>query len=778
MNSLIIVESPAKAKTINKILGKEFSVKASVGHVKDLPQKEIGVDVEKEFEPRYVVIPGKEKIIRELKKASAEADIVFLAPDPDREGEAIAWHIATEINSKKAKTKDGKIYRIIFNEITERAVKEAIKNPKTIDMNKVEAQQARRILDRLVGYGLSPLLWRKVRRGLSAGRVQSVAVKLVVDKEREIEAFKSEEYWSINAEFEGSAPPPFRARLARMKKEGDEPEKAGNGKFLIRDDVTAGRVLEDLRDKEFILRGIEKKQRKRMPYPPFITSTLQQEAVRKLRFPTKKTMMIAQQLYEGIELGEEGSVGLITYMRTDSHRIAPEAQQWAREFITMAYGKEYVPEKPPFYKSKATAQEAHEAIRPTYPQRSPASIKRFLSKDQISLYSLIWNRFIASQMSPAQLEQTSFAITSSGRDGIPAGYELRAAGTTVRFEGFTVLYTEGRDDIEEENGMILPPLKEGEKLVLKDVVSKQHFTQPPPRYTEATLVKALEEKAIGRPSTYAAILSTIQDRKYVQKTDGKFSPTELGILVNDYLVEKFSDLMDVGFTAKMEDELDRIEDGRMKWVKVVNDFYGPFGAHLDEAIKTTGKVKPEDIPTEEVCEKCGSPMVIRWGRHGRFLACSGFPKCRNARPIQGEEQPERREEQIVKTDEKCEKCGSEMVIKSGRFGKFLACSRYPECKTTRPLATGIKCPLDGGDVVERRSKKGKQFWSCSNYPECRFASWYKPVPKNCPGCGAAFLLEKRDRNGNVIIFCQNKECGYKVTERAGEEETELVTTSS
>jgi DNA topoisomerase-1 len=779
MNNLLIVESPAKAKTIHKILGKEFTVKASIGHVKDLPGKELGVDVENNFKPHYVVIPGKEKIIKELKKASKEADKVYLAPDPDREGEAIAWHIAYEISDKKSRGLNDRIYRIVFNEITERAVQEAIKNPEKIDMKKVEAQQARRILDRLVGYGLSPLLWRKVRRGLSAGRVQSVAVKLVVDREREIETFKSEEYWSISAEFGGSKSPRFWARLHKINQQSEAVNK-----FFIPNSETAYAIVDDLKDKEFILSKIDRKQRKRMPHPPFITSTLQQEAARKLRFPAKKTMAIAQQLYEGLDLGEEGAVGLITYMRTDSHRVAREAQEWARDLIEKVYGKNYIPEKPPFYKSKASAQEAHEAIRPTYPDKRPEAIRQFLSKEQYALYTLIWNRFISSQMSPAQLEQTIFSIdagykmqdtniNNSSPVSLHSSFaEFRASGTIVRFDGFMALYTEGKDEIEEENGLTLPALKEGEILTLIDLQPKQHFTQPPPRYTEATLVKALEEKGIGRPSTYATILSTIQDRKYVQRTDGKFSPTELGSVVNDYLVERFPELIDVSFTARMEDELDRVEDGKMKWVKVINNFFRPFKSDLSEAVKTTEKVKPKDIPTETLCEKCGLPMVIRWGRHGRFLACSGFPKCKNTKPLpDSPEQKAQNAEQITQqTEEKCEKCGSPMVIKSGRYGKFLACSRYPDCKNTKPLSTGIKCPKDGGDIVERRSKKGKPFWSCSNFPKCKFASWYKPVPKKCPKCGADFLFEKHSKVGDIILFCHKKECGYKEIVKASEEE--------
>jgi DNA topoisomerase I len=742
MKSLVIVESPAKAKTISKILGKDFTVKASVGHIRDLPVKEMGIDIENSFTPNYIVIPGKEKVIKELKKASREAEEIYIAPDPDREGEAIAWHIADEVKGKSKK-----IYRIKFNEITKSAVLESMKHPGQIDMQKVDAQQARRVLDRLVGYELSPLLWRKVRRGLSAGRVQSVAVRLVVEREREVEAFKQEEYWSINAEFEGSKKPQFWAKLFKYNDE----------KIDIKDADGAKAVLEHLKGSSYSLSKIDRKKRRRMPSPPFITSTLQQEASRKLRFTAKKAMMVAQQLYEGIELGEEGSVGLITYMRTDSNRIAAEAQQAAREFIEKTYGKDYVPDKPPVYKSKASAQEGHEAIRPTYLTNSPETIKQYLSKEQNSLYKLIWNRFIASQMSPAEIEQTTFEISCDTAE-CKGDSAFRASGSVVKFQGFMVLYTEGTDDILDENEALLPSLVEGEPLELLQIEPKQHFTQPPPRYTEATLVKTLEEKGIGRPSTYAAILSTIQDRKYVQKTDGKFAPTELGIVVNDLLVERFAELMDIGFTASMEENLDHIEDGKKKWVKVVKDFYGPFHEKLTEALAIKGKVKPEDIATETACEKCGKPMVIRWGRHGRFMACTGFPECKNAKPLEGEgQQPVA----VVETDEKCPKCDAPMVLKSGRFGKFLACSKYPDCKTTKPLVTGVKCPEDSGDIVERRSKRGKSFWSCSNYPKCKFATWYKPVPRNCPKCGAAFMVEKWDKAGNVSISCLNKECNHK-----------------
>ncbi len=749
-SSLVIVESPAKAKTINKILGKGFTVKASVGHVRDLPAKKLGVDVENGFIPEYGIIPGKEKIIKELKKAARSADRVYLAPDPDREGEAIAFHVAAEIAGKSQEN----VFRVAFNEITAKAVKEAMEHPGKIDMDKVEAQQARRVLDRLVGYNLSPLLWKKVRRGLSAGRVQSVAVRLVVEREREIEAFNQEEYWSIAARLEGPAKPEFEARLYKY---GDDlliRRDAREGKrFLVTSRADAEKAAEDLRTGRFTLSGVEKKLRKRSPAPPFITSTLQQEAARKLGFTAKRTMVIAQQLYEGVELGPEGSVGLITYMRTDSVRVAAEAQSWAAKLIGKSFGKEYAPAKPPTYKSKASAQEAHEAVRPTLAEKSPEAVKGFLSRDQLRLYGLIWNRFVASQMKPAELEQTAFEIHCSSLT--PA--VLRASGNVMKFQGFMALYTETMEDMEEENGGILPPLKEGDGLELRELTPRQHFTQPPPRYTEASLVKTLEEKGIGRPSTYAAIMSTVVDRKYVQKEQGRFSPTELGQVVNDYLVEKFPELLDAGFTAKMEDTLDSIEAGKAKSVTVLGEFYAPFKKVLTEAEQAQGKVKPEDIATDEVCEKCGKPMVIRWGKHGRFMACSGYPECKNTRPVEGEkpavpDQP---------TGESCPKCGEPMLIKAGRFGKFMACSGYPECKMTKPIPTGVKCPEDGGDIIERRTRKGKPFWSCANYPKCKFAMWQRPVPGKCPGCGADFIVITKDRSGKLYKSCHKKECGYK-----------------
>jgi DNA topoisomerase-1 len=747
MKSLLIVESPAKVRTLTKFLGKEFSIKASVGHVKDLPRKELGVDTEKGFLLKYVVIEGKEKVLKDLKRAAKKADRIYLAPDPDREGEAIAWHIAEELNGDS-----DRILRVEFNEITERAVTEAIKNPRKIDTNLFDSQQARRVLDRLVGYNLSPLLWRKVRRGLSAGRVQSVALRLVVDRAREIESFKKEEYWSITATLEGSEPPRFEAKLVLID----------GKKVEIKNESRATDIIGDISGDRYSVTKVEKKKRRRSPAPPFITSTLQQEASRKLKFAAKKTMIVAQQLYEGLEIGSEGSVGLITYMRTDSVRISSEAQREARDFIKKEYGNDFIPQKPPVYKSKKSAQEAHEAIRPTSVSRRPEEIRDYLTRDQYRLYTLIWKRFFASQMSVAVLEQTSVDIAApSDKSGNSEKYIFRATGSVLLFPGFMALYTESVDDADTAKESLLPSLSQGDVLRSVSVLPKQHFTQPPPKFTEASLVKELEARGIGRPSTYATILSTIQDRKYVEKSEGRFSPTELGIVVNDLLVGNFSDVMDYRFTAKMENNLDMIEEGKFKWVDIVMDFYKPFSHDLNEAMESLGRVKPEDIPTERVCDKCGKPMVIKWGRHGRFMACSGFPDCRNTMPLEGQTSSGKgAEAEEQHTDQKCDKCGSAMVLKSGRFGKFLACSRYPECKTTKALGIGIKCPEDGGELVERRTKKGKLFFSCGNYPKCKFATWYRPVSKKCPGCGATIMAEKRTKKEEVLI-CLNKECGHK-----------------
>jgi len=741
---LIIVESPAKARTITKYLGKAYNVMASVGHVRDLPASKLGVDIENNFTPQYITIKGKGKILTEIKKAAGSASKIFLGPDPDREGEAIAWHIAEELTGK-----DDNIFRVLFHEITEKAIKEALHNPGRIDTNKVNAQQARRILDRIVGYKLSPLLWEKVRRGLSAGRVQSVAVRLICDLEKEILQFVSEEYWSLTATVEGKVPPPFKIRLIKYRGED----------IKIPDQQEAERIKGVLSGSEYIVKTIEKKERKKNPQPPFTTSKLQQEAARKLRFTAKKTMMIAQKLYEGIEIGSEGPVGLITYMRTDSVRISADAQSEARKFIKDSIGSEYIPAKGIAYKNKKGIQDAHEAIRPTSVFRSPDEIKEYVDKDSFNLYRLIWNRFVACQMSPAILDTTTIDIQAGE-------YLLRATGSVIKFPGFMKLYEEGRDDsaqaVEGEEEDILPSVAEGERLNFLSIEPKQHFTQPPARYTEASLIKELEEKGIGRPSTYAAILSTIQDRKYVEKKEGRFHPTELGVLVNDMLVEHFPELIDVTFTAKMEDELDEIEEGRYEWRQAVGDFYRPFDQHLEKARKEMRNVKGEETPTDIKCEKCGNSMVIKWGKLGYFLACSGYPECKNTMNFKKSEDGTIEAMKEETTGENCPQCGSPMVIKSGRFGRFFACSKYPDCKTTKPITTGIACPQEGcgGELTEKRSKRGKVFYSCTKYPTCTFAMWDKPVPKPCPQCGAPFMAEKYAR-GSSSIICIKKECGYK-----------------
>ena len=742
--SLIVVESPAKAKTIKKYLGRGYQVVASVGHIMDLPQNELGVDIKKNFEPTYVIIKGKQKILKKIIDTAKEADEVFLAPDPDREGEAIAWHIGEEIQ-KKAKKK--KIHRILFNEITEKAIKEAIKNPKALDKNLFEAQQARRILDRLVGYQISPILWKKVRRGLSAGRVQSVAVRIVCERETEIAAFVAKEYWSVVAHLLGSKEPPFEAKLFKFKGENVE----------VPNEKSARGIVKELDKLPFILEKITKSERKRNPTPPFITSKLQQEAARKLGFTARKTMALAQQLYEGVELGDAGLVGLITYMRTDSPRVSDVALDDVRSYITEKYGKDYLPAEPNRYKSKRSAQEAHEAVRPTSLSYPPEAVEAYLERDALRLYDLIWKRFVASQMNPAVFDQTAFDINAGP-------YLFRATGQIMKFPGFIAVYMEGVDEEQikdEEENPTLPPLTEGEKLILQGLDPNQHFTQPPPRFTEASLVKELEERGIGRPSTYAAILSTIQDKDYVKKNEGRFWPTELGKLVNDLLVGSFPEIMDIGFTAQMEEELDDVEEGKRTWVATLKDFYGPFEKALKSAATQMRDVKKQQVATEHICEKCGSPMVIKWGRHGEFLACSKYPECKTTREFKRTDEGEIKVQEQKTTDEKCEKCGSPMLVKRGRFGEFLACSRYPECKTTKSISIGVKCPDCGGDLVARRSGKGKTFYGCSKYPKCKFALWNKPLPGPCPKCGYPILVEKYMKKTNeVLIACPQKDCGY------------------
>jgi DNA topoisomerase-1 len=775
--SLIIVESPAKARTITKYLGRGYTVMASVGHVKDLPTSKLGVDIEHDFTPQYVTIKGKTRVLADIKKKAKEADKVFLAPDPDREGEAIAWHIAQEIDGKalggKAKGAPQKVFRVLFNEITESAIKRALQSPGQLDMKRVNAQQARRVLDRIVGYQGSQLLWKKVRRGLSMGRVQSVAVKLICDRERQREAFRSEEYWSITAMLAGKNPPPFEAKLHSV-----------NGQdAVISAAPEAERIVAAVQGKDFTVRSIERKEKKRNPVAPFITSRLQQEAARKLRFTPKKTMMLAQQLYEGMEIGKEGPVGLITYMRTDSTRIAKEAAEEAREVIRERFGAEYLPKTLNVYKTQKAAQEAHEAIRPTSAHRDPESIKQYLERDHYQVYKLIWNRFIASQMTPAILEVTRVDCSPAQT---PDTYVFRANGTVVKFLGHQAVYMEGRDaelheqsrkanqEAEDEAERQLPALTEGEHLRLvaqeghaaPGLSPKQHFTQPPPRYNEALLIRELEENGIGRPSTYASICSTIQERKYVEKLEGRFAPTETGLTVNDFLVKGFPDILNVDFTSRMENELDEVEDGAKAWVDAVRDFYVPFSKDMEKATGIPGPKDTVEPPTNVPCEKCGRMMEIKWGRNGKFLACPGYkddPPCKNTQNF--EKLPDGTIKIVAKedptTDEKCEKCGSPMVIKIGRFGKFIACSAYPTCKTTKPIPLGVKCPQDGGDLTQKRSKKGRTFYACANYPKCEFALWDRPVAKPCPQCHAPFLVEKYSKQAGTSVVCRSEECGYK-----------------
>jgi DNA topoisomerase-1 len=737
--SLVVVESPTKVKTIQKYLDGKYVVKASMGHIRDLPKSQLGVDPKKNFKPKYVVSPTKKKVLEELKKAAEKADALYVATDPDREGEAIGWHLAQELPFDKKK-----VFRITFNEITERAVKAAFTKPGKIDLNKVDAQQARRVLDRLVGYSLSPLLWEKVQRGLSAGRVQSVAVRLIVDREREIQAFVPVEYWSLHARLAGQRPPEFVATLREVRGE----------KVALPDEATTRALMATLDGARFVVRSVTRGERRRNPAPPFITSTLQQDAGRKLGFSAKKTMTVAQQLYEGIELGDEGAVGLITYMRTDSVRVAAEAQEEARRWATARLGTEYVPETPPVYRSRGSAQEAHEAIRPSDVDREPKSVARFLTKDQLALYRLIWERFLASQLMPAVYDTVAADI-------VAGDCLFRAQGQTMKFRGFTAVYVESREDDEatpdEEAESAVPPLEEGEVLALRSLDPKQHFTQPPPRYTEASLIKVLEELGIGRPSTYASILGTIiNDRGYVHRERRTLFPTELGMEVTDLLRPFFPEIMDVEFTAQMEDHLDKVEEGERKWVDTVKDFYEPFKRDLNEAKKKMRNVKKGE-ETGEACPECGEPLLERRGRFGKFLACSAYPECRYTRNLGG---TERAEDQP--TDEVCPTCGKPMVIKHGRFGKFIACSGYPECKTTKPVTLGIACPEPGctGQLVERRSKKGRTFYGCSAYPACKFVVWQRPVAEPCPKCGAAFLTERMAK-GRPVRTCARESCDFR-----------------
>ena len=720
--SLVVVESPAKARTVANILGRQYEVKASVGHVRDLPQSTLGVDVKQGFEPYYIVPKEKRRVVSEIAAAGKKAQVVFLATDPDREGEAIAWHLVQAAGLDEASLK-----RVVFHEITPQAVREAFRHPRAIDMQLVEAQQARRILDRLVGYNLSPLLWKKVARGLSAGRVQSVALRLVVEREREVQGFVPKEHWTIEAQLsKEDHPQTFRAKLTGLAGKRKKLEIASQGE--------AEHLVELLQPAAYTVAAVQKKQQARRPSPPFITSTLQQEAGRRLGFTAQRTMRVAQQLYEGLAIGDEGEVGLITYMRTDSTQVADSARDETRAYIRDKFGQPYLPASPRVYKKKVKrAQEAHEAIRPTSAYREPEKVRRYLNRDQDRLYALIWQRMVASQMADALYDVTTVDIEakpSRGRDV----YLFRAVNTQLAFPGYRHLYAEAREEGEAEEDLgknPLPELAAGDLLRLLGLFPEQHFTEPPPRYTEASLVRALEENGIGRPSTYAPIIATVQGRGYVGKENGRLRPQALGFVVSDLLTTYFPGIVDVNFTAEMEDELDEIARGERPWQPMVQDFYAP----LMRALAVASEAPPAHQETSEVCDQCGQPMVIRWSKRGRFLACSGYPQCRNTRPLEGEGEP------LPAVEETCPQCGAPMVAKRGRYGPFLACSRYPECQATRPLLTktGARCPSCGGDIVEKRSRRGRVFYGCANYPSCQFTTWTRPLPTPCPECGGLLL---------------------------------------
>jgi len=819
VKNLVIVESPAKAKTINKYLGRDFTVKASMGHVRDLPKKKLGVDVKKGFAAEYEALPARKKILDELKAAAKDADAVYLAADPDREGEAICWHLSEALGGRSKK----KYRRVVFNEITKKAVQQAFENPIDVDPKKVDAQQARRILDRLVGYKVSPILWDKVRRGLSAGRVQSVALRLVCEREREIRAFVAEEYWTVLAHLAAKEPPVFGANL--LKKDGKSIE--------IGDAETAAGVRRDLESAAFRVAKIQRKERRRYPVPPFITSKLQQEAFKKLRFGVKRTMQVAQRLYEGIELGPDGAVGLITYMRTDSLRVSDDALSAVRGRIESSYGAEFLPEKPIFYRSKKDAQDAHEAIRPTDLEHDPESVKRFLSKDEYQLYKLIWNRFVASQMKPAVYDETVVDIDAVPKQDAAPQYLLRAKGSTLKFKGFLAVYEEtpdekraaklreetlAEDSTEPEDAVLqLPPLEEGNTLRLQKLDTDQHFTEPPARFSEASLVKELEENGIGRPSTYATIIATIETREYIEKREARLHPTELGFLVTDLLVAHFQDIMNVEYTAAMEQELDEIEEGKDNLLNTLTQFWRKFEKDLKKAQAEMKDVKAMEEKTDEVCDKCGSPMVLKWGRYGKFLACSAYPECKNTRQLTGEggegipdvhedvlkelcpkdsqpmvvkkgrfgpflactNYPECKTtkrlvrgaagklevEKLAPIDEKCPECGNDLMWRRGRFGPFIACSNYPECKYIKKKQAkeiGMTCPECGqGAVVERKGRWGRSFFGCKRYPECKFTAYNRPLSEPCPDCGRAWLLEKETKKEGKVVFCSNESCHFK-----------------
>ncbi len=727
---LVIVESPTKAKTISKFLGKDYKVLSSFGHLRDLPKKEMGVDIEHNFKPKYVIPTTSEKHVKAIKTAAKKADEIYFATDKDREGEAISWHLAKilEIDPKKAK-------RISFHEITKPAIEEALQEPQPLDLNIVDAQQARRILDRLVGFELSPFLWKKVARGLSAGRVQSVAVRMVVEREREVKAFKPDEYWTVETEYE-KGDIKFPGKLHSQDGKKLEKLEIGNKK-------QADKILANLKDTEHKISAIKKKEVKRKPSPPFTTSTLQQDANHKLHYSAKNTMRIAQQLYEGVELGSEGAHGLITYMRTDSLNLSEKFLDESTNLINEKFGKEFTLEKPRVFKTKSKgAQEAHEAVRPTEVNRIPEEIKEYLTTDQFKLYDLIWRRALGSQMKEAVIDQTSVDIAADK-------YTFRSSGSILKFEGFYKIYPEARKE------KILPELAKDDVLKLLSINPNQHFTEPPPRFNDASLVKALEEHGIGRPSTYAPTIGTIIDRGYVTREEKTLRPTDIAGVVTDLLTKHFEKIADYEFTAHMEEKFDDIAEGKIEWEPIISGFYGPFKENLIKKEKEVDKKELTEEKTDEVCEKCGEPMIIKTGRFGKFMACSGYPDCKNTKPVNGDGEPEEPED----TGEVCEKCSAPMVVKHGRFGKFLSCSKYPDCKSMKPIVkkTGVKCPkCNKGDIVERKTKRGKFFYGCDKYPDCDFALWQKPTGEECPECKSLLVF-----GAKKTARCSSKECTFK-----------------
>jgi DNA topoisomerase-1 len=812
--SLVIVESPAKAKTINKYLGKDFDVEASIGHIKDLPKKTMGVDIAGgTFEPELVVSDDKVKLVAQLRKLAAKADHVYLAPDPDREGEAIAYHLEQEL---KDFAKRGAIQRVTFNEITPKAVKAAFEHARGVNRNLVDAQQTRRVLDRLVGYEISPLLWDKVRRGLSAGRVQTVAVRLIVEREREIKAFHPVEYWTIDASLH---PAPsgmdFTARFIGI--DGKKSEVPTVGAPALPDGVTAKAVVAQLEKARWRVRGVEKKERRKSPAAPFTTSKLQQDASRQLGFNVKRTMGVAQRLYEGLELGPKGSVGLITYMRTDSTRVSPDALNEVRAYVEKKIGRQYLPAQPNSYKSKKDAQDAHEAVRPTDVTLHPDNIHRYLSEEQYKLYRLIWQRFVASQMVPAVYDQTTVDIEAKA----DRSYDFRVSGSVLKFDGFLKVYEEAKDKKDDDDESLenkLPELNDGQALALNSVKTDEHYTEPPPRYNEASLVKELEERGIGRPSTYASIINTIQDREYVTKLpptgrSGRFYPTEIGVVVTELLVKNFPYIFDTTYTARLEEELDSVEDGTEKGTDLLTGFYGHLSKELEHASENMEDIKRMEQPTDEVCDLCGSPLVLKWGKFGSFFACSAYDKKKegsctftkenfaakpdlNTAEAQDAEEKEEyceacgrvmvlkrgrfgmfmacpgynedppckttrkldqkvQQKPPVQLEENCPKCGKQLVLRNGQYGEFVSCSGYPKCKYIKQNFIGVKCPQCGdGDLIEKKARRGNLFYGCSNYPKCDFTSNNKPVDQKCPECGSPYLLEKTLKSG-VFLVCPN-----------------------